>query len=94
MGTHGVVGVDPGGKFGEPLIVGAVQPAVGPFGEQGLDEALGLAVGLRTMRSDPLVARPNRLDRPLVGKARVGPGVVGEHALAAHALTGKPDRGI
>jgi hypothetical protein len=49
------------------------------------------AVGLRMEGPGSLVASADRLDRPGVGRARVGPGVVGQGALDANAEAGEPD---
>ena len=56
VGTSMVVEVEPGWQVRQPLGVGAVGPGVGPLVEQGLDEALGLAVGLRPVGPGALVA--------------------------------------
>jgi hypothetical protein len=46
MGAMPVVAVKPDGQFGGAVLRGAVRPGVGPFAQAGLDEALGLAVGV------------------------------------------------
>ena len=94
VGPLGVVVGDPDWESREPLVVGAVEPPVGPLGEQGLDEALGLAVWSAAGRAGPLVAGIDRLDRPAEGRAGVGPGVVGQDPLDPDAALGEPDRGI
>ena len=96
VSSLGVVLDDPRGKGLEPLVVGAVEPAIRPFGEKRLDDPLGLAVGLRPIGPRPLVAGCDRLDRAgvgraRVGRARVGPGIVDQDALDPDTMTGEPD---
>lgn len=69
------------------LLVGAVEARVGPFREEGLDEPLGFAVGLRAVGSSDLVADPKGLGRSaeLSGEA-IGHGPVGHHPLNAYPL--------
>jgi hypothetical protein len=64
MGALEVVLVDPARQSLDPLVIGSVEPTVGPLAEEGLDEPLGLAVGLGAMRPGPLVAGIDRGDRP------------------------------
>lgn len=49
-----IVEVDPARESGEPGVVGAVELGVGPLGDEGLDEALRLAVRLGPVRPGPL----------------------------------------
>ena len=78
MGPLSVVVVDPTLKAVQPCVIGPVEPAVGPLGEEDLDEPLGLAVGLRPVRLSPLVAGADGVDRRGVSRALgVGPAVVG-----------------
>jgi hypothetical protein len=58
MGPLGVVVGDPAGEGIEAVAVRPVELSIGPLGEKGLDEPLGLAVGLRSVRPSPLVAGP------------------------------------
>ena len=86
--------VDPGRESVESLVVRAVEPAVGPLGEEGLDEALGLAVGLWAIGPGATMAGLDGGERPSVGRARIGPGVVGQDPLDADPVTSEPDRRV
>ena len=68
-----VVVADPGGQRLQALVVGPVEPPIGPLGEQRLDEPLGLAVGLGPVRPGPPVAGVDRLQGPLIRRARCTP---------------------
>lgn len=66
----------------------AVQPGVGPFGEQRVDEALGFAVGLRPIGVCDARPGPERGggDRDKL----VATAVVSQHALDRDARRGDP----
>jgi hypothetical protein len=94
VGALDVVVGDPGWQGVETLLVGPVEPAVGPLGQERLDEPLRFAVGLRPIRTGPRVARGDRFDSPLEGGARVCLAVVGQDPFDADAVAGEPDSGI
>src|SRR5918992_2863783 len=50
-GTAAIVGVDPTGEARQALVVGAVEPGICPLALKRPDEALRLAVRLRSSRS-------------------------------------------
>jgi hypothetical protein len=57
MGALVVVVVEPDRQLAAPVGRRAVRHGVGPVLEHGLDEALGLAVGLGCVRPGPQVAQ-------------------------------------
>src|SRR4051794_17317895 len=59
----GVVVGQEGGEGGVSFGAGGVGPVVGPAGQQGPDEALGLAVGARAVGAREEVADAERLAR-------------------------------
>src|SRR4051812_35788962 len=71
MGSVPIVGVGPRLELARAVLRGGVGPGIGPFSEGGLDEALGLAVGLGRVGSgfDVLEFEP-------VAGAREGEGFV------------------
>src|SRR5688572_13712671 len=83
-----VVVPEPAVKGGGAFGAGAVDGAVGPSVEQCADEALGLAVGLRTAGAGAVVADAERAAGERVDGGAVGGAVVGEHALDADAVAG------
>jgi hypothetical protein len=85
-----VVAVEVEGQCGAAFGGAAVDTGVGPFVEQGLDKAFGLAVGARAAGLDPqLLEREFAQCRPIcVGD--VAGAVVGHHCAHAHAAPGKP----
>ena len=94
VGALAVVVGDPGRQAVDPLVIGAVQLTVGPLREKGLDEPLGLAIGLGPIRPGPLVPCLDRLDSPLEGGARIGLAVVGQDPFDPDAVAGEPDGGV
>jgi hypothetical protein len=52
-----VVVPQPPGQVGSAGIGAAIGQGIGPFAQQGLDEPLGLAIGLRRVRPGPDVAQ-------------------------------------
>ena len=86
----GDVGPQPAGQGPGALVVGAVQPPIGPLIQQGLVEPLDLAIGLRTIRASSLAADPE----PGGGLSEddrlgVGLGVVGQDPLDPDPVLGK-----
>jgi len=72
---------------------GPVERPVSPLADEGLDEPLGLAVGLRTVRPDPLVACTDPDQRLGVAMGvGVDPAVVGEDSLDRDTPLGKEGR--
>ena len=63
VGSSVIVEVDPARQRRQALVVGSVPSRIGPLVEQGLDEALGLAVGLRAVGTGAAVARAEALTR-------------------------------
>src|SRR3954464_4074749 len=96
-----IVEVDPAGQRGGALAAVAVDRTVGPAGQQGADEAFGLAIGLGAVGPRAQVADAERAAGDGVDGRDVGAVVVGHHALDVDAVAGvvrdgaaqKPDRG-
>ena len=88
MGSPAVVVVDEAGQCVEPRLVRVVAADVGPLCEQGLVEALGLAVGLGPERAGPLVPGAD-FGQGCGEGVRVGVvlGVVGQDPLDPDAMT-------
>jgi hypothetical protein len=85
-----IVGPQPAGQGPGALVVGAVQPPIGPLIQQGLVEPLDLAIGLRTIRASSLAADPE----PGGGLSEddrlgVGLGVVGQDPLDPDPVLGE-----
>src|SRR5271165_1781561 len=80
-----VVAVEPSGEFGGALVWGVVGAAVSPFAQAGLDEALGLAVGLGRvgLGADGLEAKHFAGPRERFGS--IAGTVVGHDTLDSHA---------
>ena len=79
-----IVEVDERRQGSKPGGVGGVRPSGGPFTDEGPDEPLGLAVGLRPVGSRPGLPAPGEGGPVLRGAIR--PGVVGHHPLDGDAL--------
>lgn len=76
------------------FLVGAIETGVGPLGEQGLDEALSLTVGLRPVRTNEFVAELEGVQDLLEGpRDGVTSRTVGHHALDVDSLLGEERRG-
>ncbi len=58
-----IVPGQPPGQIGNPSFRGAERDRIGPFPQQRLDEALGLAIGFRRVRSRPDVPDPKQPQR-------------------------------
>src|SRR4051794_6798053 len=81
-----VVVVEPGVKGCGPFGAVAVERAVGPAAEQGADEALGFAVGLRPVGPGAQVADAEGAARDGVDGGAVGRAVVGDQPLDGDAV--------
>jgi hypothetical protein len=66
-------------QVGVALVAGLVAATVGPLSGQGLDEAFGLAVGLRPVRPGEAV-----LDAPLLTSGSKGVGVIAGAVIGEH----------
>jgi hypothetical protein len=55
MGAMPGIAVEPSGQRGGAFFRGAVRPGVSPLAQAGLDEALGLSVGLGRVGFGPQV---------------------------------------
>ena len=85
MGAMPIVVVEPGEQMVGALEGGEVGAGIGPFAEGGLDEALGLAVGARSVGAGEVVADAEAAASATeVGGAITG-AVVGEQASDADA---------
>src|SRR2546427_1509723 len=69
--------------------VGGIRPGIGPLPDEGADEALGLAVGLRSVWSSPGLAA--LAEGAPIGPRAIRPGVVGHDPL--HLDPRSPERG-
>ena len=70
-----------------------VGTGVSPFAKRGLDEALGLAVGLRRVRPSEDLAKTETLAGCTEGLSLVAGAVVGHHTVDANAKFGKISNG-
>jgi hypothetical protein len=86
VSTSMVVVPKPAVKGRGALVACAVDGAVGPAGEQGADEALGLSVRLWSVGACAEVADAEQATGERVDARAVGAAVVGEHALDADAV--------
>ena len=87
MGSAFIIEPEPAWEGIEALLVGAVEPAVSPLAEHRLDEAFGLAVGLRTVRpGDNVASRQGGGRLREVAGVGVGKGPVGDDLLDADAV--------
>jgi hypothetical protein len=91
MGASVVVVVQPDRQLAAPVGGGAVGHGIGPVLEHGLDEALGLAVGLGRVGPGPQVAQAERLAGLAEEMAAVAGAVVGHDPAHADAVAGEPD---
>ena len=90
MGTASVVPPESAGEGARAVRAGGVGAAVGPAAQQGLDEALGLAVGARRVGPGTQVAQPKLLAMHSPGARAVGGAVVGHHLLDGDPLRREP----
>ena len=72
----------------DPLLGRVIRESIGPLAEEGLDVALGLAVGLRSIRSRAQMPQRERSTNLGEGPGDVAGAMVGHHALDwdAHLL--------
>ena len=68
----------------------AIRHAIRPFAQQGLDQAFGLAIGLRTVRSRKSLAHQPALRNGGDGGRPIRPRVVGEQPTDANPPSTKP----
>ena len=95
VGPVVIVGGEPRGQGAESAGVGAIQAGVGPFVDQGLDEALGLAVGLGPIGARDQVAEAQLAARGLEGAGLgVGPGAIRHHGLDGHPALAEKGVGL
>ena len=88
----GVIGgVEPAGEGVGALARGRVDGAVGPAGQQGADEALGLAVGAGSAGPDAEVAKSQAAAGERVQRGDIAGAVIGHHALDVYAVAAIPD---
>ena len=95
VGPMLIVGGNPGRQGLEAGRVAEIEAHVGPLREQGLDEALGFAIGLRAVGTGDQVARAE-LDQARAegGGPGVAPGAVRHDGLDPHAARGKEGRSL
>ena len=88
MRSVSIVVIDEGRQAGDPRRGVMERPGIGPLGEQGADEALGLAVRLWPV--GPRLAQPDPQSLGGGGEqpAAVAAAVVAQHPLDANAVTG------
>jgi hypothetical protein len=85
-----IVVVQPARQGCLPLEGAGIGPAVGPLPQQGLDEALGLAVGLGGVGPGPAVSDGQGVKRGGHDARAVAGAVVAQHALDPHAPPREP----
>src|SRR5512135_1485609 len=90
MGSLMVVEVEPRVEAMRALAAVAVDAPVGPFAQQGLNEALSLAVGLWCSGLGAQVAQVRRAAGVTKAMGAVARAVVREHPLDRDALLGEP----
>ena len=83
-----VVAMEPVGQLGGALVRGLIGSCVGPFAKRGLDEALGLAVGLRCVGSGEDLAQTEARAGGLERLRPLARTVVCHHAFDAHTELG------
>src|SRR6476620_7932747 len=83
-----VVAPEPAVKGGGALGAGGVDRAVGPAGEHGADQALRLAVGLRSARLGAQVTDAHDAAGDGVHGRDIGRAVIGHQFLHRHAVPG------
>src|SRR5213083_1705573 len=82
-----IVEGEPARELGEPMVVGLVEPCVGPFVEQGSDKSLSFAVGLGSIGSGGLVAGAQRGDGLAKNRGEgIGHGPVRQDSFDPNAL--------
>src|SRR5919109_4149213 len=81
-----VVVVKPAVKGGDPVLVGSVDRAVGPAGEEGPDESFGLAVGLGAVGTGAKVADAEHATGDGMHRGAVAGAVVGHELLNGDAV--------
>src|SRR5712671_1711727 len=90
MWTSVVIEAEIRAEGGRPPRGAAIGHAIGPLAEQGLDKALGLAVGLRSIGAGVALAdRPGAADATETTRA-IRHGVVGEQSADADPASAKP----
>lgn len=75
-------------KEGSAVIAGVVRPGIGPLAGDGLDEALGLPIGLRAVGAGEEVAQPKLLTGGGKKFGAISRAAVGEQALDVNAVSG------
>jgi hypothetical protein len=88
-----IVVVQPASQRGGAVRRGGVGDHVRPLAQQGLDEALGLAIGTRGVGSRKAVVEGQRLAGGGDQARAIGRAVVAEHALGHDAAPGEPRDG-
>ena len=85
-----VVKVEPAGQRRGSILGAGEGPGIGAFAHDGLNEALGLAVGARRVGLGAQVAQAGGDTGVAEGMAAVGAAVVGHDALDGDAVAGEP----
>jgi hypothetical protein len=87
-----VVVVEPARQRQGALPAGLVRSCVGPFSNQGLDEAFGFAVGARSVGAGAQVPQLVKCTRLSPGSGSVAGAVVGHHAFHRTACSANHSR--
>src|SRR5687767_13003373 len=85
MGSMLIVEAHPGWQSGAAFVGSGVGKCIGPFALQRLNEALRLAIGLRTVRSRAFGGDVHPATRLSRGAGAIGAAVVGEYPLNLNA---------
>ena len=89
VGSMPVVEVIPEGQDSAPLIRVEIGVTVGPFAQGGLDEALGLAIGLGAIGAGEFLADAQAATGDPEGVGAEGRTVVGDHTLDGDTQLGE-----
>ena len=94
MGAMPVIAVKPDGQFGGALVGCVVGCGVGPLAQAGLNEALGLSVGLGRVGFGPQVLDFEPAQGRGVAAGSEARAIVGHDALDLHAEASKEAQGV
>src|SRR5256712_3156860 len=93
MRSSAIVVLQPAGQHARAIGRRVVGAEIGPFAQQGLDEAFGLAVGARRVRPRATMRQMEGATGRAKAPRQVGRAVVGEHAPDARPARPKPREG-
>src|SRR5579864_1642868 len=92
MRSRSIVKGEPAGQGAPASLIAAIEPSVGPFLDQRLDEAFGFAIGLRAVGPRTARLRPDLLQGPSEAAGAVGAPLIGQYAFDSNAQLGEMRR--